>query len=255
MGRRIAVTLVAAGIVAAIGWPTAAFAATADYAPGLALTGAGLAFTGTGTSAVVPCGSTTITGAGFQPTGSITFSLGRVHLGTTTTGKDGSFSASFTIPPGLHPGTYKLISTGTGGKTTTTELLIGKGGCSGVPLLTRSTVVPGESTVVKGMGCFPGSQVVLTIAGQEVGQATANSQGRFSVPITPPNSGPGQVMVTASCGSRTFGLLLSVVATSAIATPEATTAVFGVFVLLGLVLLWGQFGSSASRRRRKQRRA
>jgi hypothetical protein len=105
------------------------------------------------------------------------------------------------------------------------------------------------------MGCVPGSQVILTIAGKEVGQATASSQGAFSASIIPPGYRIGQETVTVSCGSRTFGVLLAVVATAVVRTPEGTTAVFGVFVLLGFVLLWGQFGSSASRRRRKRRGA
>jgi hypothetical protein len=116
-------------------------------------------------------------------------------------------------------------------------------------------LVPGESTVVRGMGCVPESQVILTIAGNQVGQATANSQGAFSASIIPRGYKIGQETVTVSCGSRTFGVLLAVVATAVVRTPEGTTAVFGVFVLLGFVLLWGQFGTSASRRRRKRRGA
>jgi hypothetical protein len=241
MGRRIALTVIAAG-AAVIGWPASAFATT--YNPNAA-------FLGTGTSLVVPCGSTTITGTGFQPSQFVSVTLGSVTSGATITGPNGSFSTSLTIPPGTSPGTYTLISTGPGGSSASTELFIGKGGCQSVPLLSHSTLVPGESTEVRGTGCVPGEQVVLTIAGRQVGQATANSQGMFSASVTPPGSGVGQFNVTASCGSRSFGVLLSVVSTSKVSAPEGATAVFGVFVLLGFVLLWGQFGSSASRRRRK----
>ena len=243
MGRRIAMTLIAGGVAAAIGWPAAAFASTSTYNPNAV-------FVGTSTSLVVPCGSTTITGTGFQPAEFVILKLGTVTSGATTTGTSGSFSTSLTIPPGTVPGTYTLVSTGPGGYSASTELFIGKGGCQSAPSLSQSTLVPGESTHVRGKGCIPGDQVVLTIAGRQVGQATANSQGMFSASVAPPGSGVGQFTVTASCGSRSFGVLLSVVSTAKVSTPEGATAVFGVFVLLGLVLLWGQFGSSASRRRK-----
>jgi len=246
MGRRIAVTLVTAGLAAAIGGPTAAFAAT-NYA------GSGVAFTGTGTSLVQPCSSTMLTGLGFQPNAPITVTLGGATVGTATAEANGSFSTVLTIPAGTDPGTYTLTSSAAG-YSSSTDLTVGKTGCHVATVLSHTTVVPGESTVVRGTGCVPATPVVLTIAGNEVGQTTANSQGNFSASITPP-SGAGQVTVTASCGSRTFGVVLSVVTTVAASTPEGATAVFGVFVLLGFVLLWGQFGSSATRRRRKRQGA
>ena len=58
--------------------------------------------------------------------------------------------------------------------------------------------------------------------------------------------------MTASCGPRTFDVLLAVVSTSKLSSPEASTAVFGVFVLLGILLLRGLFGGGGSRRRRKR---
>jgi hypothetical protein len=234
-------------LAAAIGWPTAAFAVTLE-APNAV-------FVGTGASLVQPCSSTILTGIGFQSGESVTVTLGTEALGTATADKTGSFSSSLTVPAGTTPGTYTLDSTGTTGYSSSTELTVGKQGCRVVTLLTHSTLVPGESTVVHGMGCVPESQVILTIAGKQVGQATANSQGAFSASVIPHGYKIGQETVTVSCGSRTFGVLLAVVATAVVRTPEGTTAVFGVFVLLGFVLLWGQFGTSASRRRRKRRRA
>jgi len=247
------VALAVAGVAAAIVWPSLAFAASFNptYNPNAVSVG-------TGTSILVPCGSTTVAGTGYQPNEFVSLILepGSVSLGTAATETTGSFSTTATIPPGTHPGTYTLVSAGGTGYSAVTDLTVGKGGCrSALLLLSHSTIVPGESTVATGWGCDPGQQVFLTIAGDQVGRAIADSQGMFSVPITPPGSGARDMTVLASCGSRTFGVLLSVVASSAVSTPEGVTAVFGVFVLLGLVLLWGEFGSSASRRRRKQRRA
>ncbi|HXQ19944.1 MAG TPA: hypothetical protein VN781_10010 [Acidimicrobiales bacterium] len=241
--RRIAMPLIAAGIAAAVGWPMAAFA----YGPHGAVIG-------TGTAKLAPCGTTLISGQGFQPDESVLLILapGPVSLGPTTTGGDGSFFASLTIPVGTASGKYTVVATGQTGDTASTDFTVGKGGCTAVPLLSHSTVDPGESTVVRGGGCPPNDQVVLTLDGKVVGQTTANDQGMFAASIIPHGYKIGQETVTVECGSRSFGVLLSVVATVAAKTPESTTAVFGVFVLLGLVLLWGQFGSGASRRRRKR---
>jgi len=244
MGRRIAATLVTAGLAVALGWPTAAFATS--EAPNAA-------FTGTADSIVQPCRSTLLSGIGFQPGESIAVTLGSLTLGTTNTNTTGSFSTSVKIPKGTAPGTYALESIGTTGYASITDLTVGSGGCRAVPLLSHGTIDPGGSTELHGEGCVPGNQVVLTVDGNVVGRATANNQGMFSASIIPHGYKIGQETVTVSCGSRTFGVELAVVSTAAARTPESTTAVFGVFVLLGLVLLWGQFGSSASRRRKHRR--
>jgi hypothetical protein len=230
----------------AVGWQTAAFAT---------LEAPNAAFVGTATALVQPCSSTILTGIGFQPNEYVTVTLGSTTLGTAIADTTGSFSTSLTIPAGTAPGTYTLSSTGTTGYSSSTDLTVGKHGCRAVSLLSRSTIDPGGSTELHGQGCVPGDQVVLTLGGDVVGEATANNQGMFSASIIPNDYKIGQEMVTATCGSRTFGVELAVVSTAVAGTPGSTTAVFGVFVLLGLVLLWGQFGSSAGRGRRKHRGA
>ena len=75
----------------------------------------------------------------------------------------------------------------------------------------------------------------------------------FSSSLTP--QGVGQVTITAACGTKRFATEVSVVATSSASTPEGSVAVFGIFVLLGAVLVRGQFGGSATRRRRRRRGA
>ena len=102
-----------------------------------------------------------------------------------------------------------------------------------------------------GSGCAAGQPVVLSIAGKTVGRTTSNDQGEFSTSITPPNLGAGEVTVLATCGAVQVGTLLSTVITSQVTTPENGAAVFAVFVLLGFVLLRGQFNSNGTRRRRR----
>jgi len=60
------------------------------------------------------------------------------------------------------------------------------------------------------------------------------------------------VTVTATCGAIQLATLLSIVTTSTASSPEGSAATFGVFVLLGLVLVRGQFSSNGTRRRRKR---
>jgi len=249
VGRRIALMMTLAGLAAAVAWSSPAFAdVNPNYNPNAA-------FVGTGTSLVVPCQSTTIAGGGFSPTQFVTLTLepGSEPLGTFATNGSGSFSTKVAVPAGTDPGTYTIVSTAGLGFGAFTDLSVGKGGCQAVPLLSQSAVDPGGSTRLHGQGCVPDSAVVFTLAGKPIGSTTANNQGTFSAIIAPPGTKIGQVLVTASCGAKTFDVELAVVATAALGTPEGTTAVFGVFVLLGLVLLWGQFGSSASRRRKRRR--
>jgi hypothetical protein len=240
-------------LAVALGWPTAAFATSEAPAAFATSETPNAAFVGTAASVVQPCSSTLLSGIGFQPGESIAVTLGSLTLGTTNTNTTGSFSTSVTVPKGTAPGTYVLESIGAKGYASSTDLTVGSRGCRAVPLLSHSTIDPGGSTELHGEGCVPGNQVVLTFDGNVVGQTTANNQGMFSASIVPHGYKIGQETVTVSCGSRTFGVELAVVSTAAARTPESTTAVFGVFVLLGLVLLWGQFGSSASRRRKHRR--
>jgi len=115
-------------------------------------------------------------------------------------------------------------------------------------------VIPGESTTATGVGCVPGSQVVLAIGSTNVGYGTADSQGAFAVSFTPSSQLTGLRQVTATCGSLQLATLLAVVTTSTVSTPEGAAGVFGVFILLGAVLLRGQFTSNVTRRRRRRNR-
>ena len=106
---------------------------------------------------------------------------------------------------------------------------------------------------MRGHGCAPGAQVVVSINGREVALTTANSQGAFSASLTPLDQGVGQVKITATCGLKSFVAYANLVTTAKVSAPEGGAAVFGTFVLLGAVLLRGQFGSTAARRRRRRR--
>lgn len=120
-----------------------------------------------------------------------------------------------------------------------------------VLVLSHNALVPGESLVVRGSGCAPGIEVPIFIDGRRVGSTTANSQGSFSAAVTPDQV--GQLTITATCGDKTFTSVAMVVATSNASSPAGASAVFGVFVLLGVVLLRGQITGGGSTRRRRRR--
>jgi hypothetical protein len=122
-------------------------------------------------------------------------------------------------------------------------------------VLTNPTILPGQTTTADGQGCVPNSPVVLAIDGHQVATTTADSNGDFSAPLTPPQLGVGHLTVTATCGSTQLTTLLAMVTTVKVSTPEGGAAVFCVFVLLGAVLLRGQFTSNVTRRRKRRRTA
>lgn len=119
--------------------------------------------------------------------------------------------------------------------------------------LSKKALVPGESLVLSGSGCAPGIEVPIFIDGRRVGSTKANSQGSFSAAVTPDQV--GQLKITATCGAKTFVSFALVVATSKALSPAGSSAVFGVFVLLGVVLLRGQITGGGTTRRRRRRGA
>ncbi len=101
---------------------------------------------------------------------------------------------------------------------------------------------------MSGNGCVQNAPVTISIDGTVVGHTVATSAGAYSALINPPDIGAGQLTVRVSCGP-VFLSTIQVVATSKASNPEGGAAIFGVFVLLGLVLLRGQIGGSRRRRR------
>jgi hypothetical protein len=100
--------------------------------------------------------------------------------------------------------------------------------------------VPAGSVTVRGNGCPPDAEVVLTVNGARVGTTRADADGAYRAAVsTPPEVGRHEVV--ARCGHVQVTQPVDVVvptSASRTAPAEATTAmaVFGFFVLLG-----GQF--------------
>ena len=269
MKRKLTVACAAASLVVGLGWQVSAFA----Y-PALA------AAIATNSAFSAPGGSLTVNGQNFAGNEKILLTLFShgVPLVVTASNAGGSFSAPVTLPSNTTPGQHTIEATGASGDSAGTVInvvvpyavlpstgpapfpsvaALGSGPAAGTPKalrLSRITLVPGQATVMTGHGCAPGADVVVFIGKTEVEQITANSQGTFSTSLAPPDPGVGQVTITAVCGSKRFVGVATLVSTAKVSGPEGSVAVGGAFVLLGAVLVRGQFGSTSTRRRRRRRR-
>jgi uncharacterized repeat protein (TIGR01451 family) len=117
--------------------------------------------------------------------------------------------------------------------------------------LSPPTIAPGGTTVAYGTGCPALSTVVISIDGKTLATTTADGRGAFSASLTPRNLRAGQYTVTATCGTLRMSAVLTIALSSSASTPESSAAAFGVFVLLGLALMRGQFNSDVKKRKGK----
>jgi hypothetical protein len=85
-----------------------------------------------------------------------------------------------------------------------------------------------------------------------VGSARANANGAFSTHFYPSALRPGEHELKASCG-RTLSASLAMVVTSTSSTAEQIAALLTVFVILGVLLLKGQYGSRSRFWRRSEK--
>jgi hypothetical protein len=106
----------------ALAFPTSAYGYGSTQTRSLALESA----------LVDPCGSTSVTGTGFQPgeTAAVVLDAASTTLSTITVGPTGSFTTSITIPQGTSPGNHTITSNGAQGDTSSTEITVGNGGCA-----------------------------------------------------------------------------------------------------------------------------
>jgi hypothetical protein len=202
------------------------------------------------TSQVVTYTATDITQGGLAVTQTSTVTFAGLPSPVSATGTPSSTGPVTTGNAGGPPPGTSVPSSGPGRRTLTKR---GGSGSAGhkLSLGAESTVVPGESATVTGTGCNSDARVTLTINGASVGSTTASAQGAFSTNISPPTLYAGQYVLKASCGP-TLATTLAMVVSSSNSTSEGSAAVFAVFVVLGLVLLGGQYNSNATRRRRRR---
>ena len=102
-------------------------------------------------------------------------------------------------------------------------------------ILSSPSDTPGASLTAAGQGCDPGANVVLSFAGQVVGQTTADQSGAFSAPLMVPNIAVGQYPVVAACGPTLTTLIGVTLLTNA--DPGSLAFVILIFFVLGGLLL------------------
>jgi hypothetical protein len=238
--RRIGLTSLITALIVLFFAPVAAFA----YGPN------NLTSIGLNSNLAQPCSTLIVSGAAFQPGETVTVLFSGTTLNEkAVVGSNGSFSFDFEVPSQAQPGFHTVVATGSTGDTASTGADVNSGGCARL-LLAPNVLKPGGSTVASGDGCPPGSTVTVTVGGKPVASTTADDKGAFSTPISPGRSFTGRQTVAATCGPTQLSTVLSFVVTSTLTAPEAGAATFGVFVLLGFVLLRGQFMTLVRRRRR-----
>jgi len=236
---RSSITGAALGLFLIVGWSAPAFA----YGP------VNQTSVAASSSTASPCSQVVITGSAFQPAESVTVLLSGTPVSyRTVVNLEGAFSDIVSIPRGTALGFHDVVGTGSTGDSASTLVRVDSGTCARLTL-NPSVLKPGGTTVASGEGCPPGSQVFIDIGNQTVATTTANGDGAFSASIVAPAKLSGQATVSATCGPTQLTSLLTMVVTSTLSAPEAGAATFAVFVLLGFILLRGQFSTVLKRRR------
>lgn len=163
-------------------------------------------------ASAIPGGSVTVTGSGY-PGGdkvevSVTLKLTNgssqtVTVAATVNGK-GQFTTRLQIPGAADGGTYTVVGKSTSsGRAPTGRLIIAKLAPSVVVVPT--VAVPGTPVTVRGFGFAAGETVTISLDGQKVGTATANSAGQLSLRFTVPGStsaGTSRVDLAGNTGRR-----------------------------------------------------
>lgn len=124
-------------------------------------------------SAVAPGSTHTVSGGGYAPGATVTFTIDGITLGTAVAGADGVATLSFTVPD-LDPGCYTVTASGAGAqggtRVNSTSLCIAGAGrtlaTTGPEHLWRNVGIGGILVVI-------GTALIVTIRRRRVSGATA----------------------------------------------------------------------------------
>jgi hypothetical protein len=142
----------------------------------------------------IPGTRITIAGAGFAQFISVTISMGTAALATTKTDRQGSFSATATVP-NLPQGSQTVTATN-GRVSASAPYTI-------TPVITVSPTsgIRGTRITIAGAGFTSASLVTISMGGVNLrsrAPATTDSQGRFSITATVPDLPQGIQTVTTT---------------------------------------------------------
>ena len=144
----------------------------------------------------------TISGTGFEASHEITITFGSTEVIKVTSGTDGSFSTSFTVPAGAAGSHVIQVSDGTSTKKADFTILPTTASISP----TTSSASPGNvgtELTVSGIGFVAGETVKITYDGNQVATATVSTDGGFSAKFPVPASSGGEHTIIAADTTNT----------------------------------------------------
>ncbi|MCP2247466.1 hypothetical protein LX86_006227 [Lentzea aerocolonigenes] len=169
---------------------------------------------------------------------------------TTTTTKPPVTVPPVTNPPVTRPPVTTTTTTTTTPTTTTTTTDTTSSTTSsssqpsdpgtGVLILDKENIQPGEDLTATGTGCPKGAPVTLKSLGQDVGQTVADENGQFKSPVKFASIEPGRHKVRAECGIVLVGNV-DVTLSSSSGGTTSTLVVLLFFLLVGAAMLRRQF--------------
>jgi hypothetical protein len=109
-----------------------------------------------------------------------------------------------------------------------------------IVLSSAGSAAPGGTFTVTGSGCEGGSEVVISIDGDEVAETTADDGGAFEVRIDEAPTEIGRHEVTASCEGATVSTSLDLVLSASERPDNQVGAVFAFFVLVVAAIVHGR---------------
>jgi hypothetical protein len=162
------------------------------------------------TPAQAPPGDTVeVSGTGYGNKLDVDITLGNQVVATERTGKDGSFTTSFTVPE-LAEGIYELVAEDEDGNDDAGNFTVEVGIEASVSPVTSSASPGhvGQEITVSGVGFKANSTVTITYTSepQVVATPTSDAEGDFSATFEIPESEGGAHTITASDGTNSLQL-------------------------------------------------
>ncbi len=174
--------------------------------------------------AAIPGASVRVTGQGYPADDTVSVraqvatSSGTQTLSQTAkTDAQGRFTASLRVPANATAGTFTVAARSeTSGRVPTTRLKIVT-----VPtslIAAPTTAAPGTAVTLNGFGFAAGESVTVTLNGQALGTATANSSGNFTTRVTVPAATASGSFTLAATGSAAHSAKATLVVNRRVAT-------------------------------------
>lgn len=138
----------------------------------------------------------TVSGTAFKSNNTVTITLDNKEVATATTTSDGSFSASFNVPP--CPGGTHVVRISDGTSSTTANFVLNSSAA-----LSEIEGSVGNEVTVSGTGFKASSPISITFDNKQVATANTGDSGSFNTSFTVPVHVAGTYKVRISDGTNT----------------------------------------------------